>query len=69
MAGSKRRGGNLREDYARIRKPLPPPEKVESDRRRGLDEVEAEREIEEFFANRREEKPYGAGERKMDSSR
>jgi hypothetical protein len=33
--------------YRRIRKPMPPPEKVIGDRRRKLDEEEARREIEE----------------------
>jgi len=33
--------------YRRIRKPMPPPEKVVPDKRRELDEEEARREIEE----------------------
>jgi hypothetical protein len=33
--------------YRRIRKPMPPPEKVIQDKRRKLDEDEARREIEE----------------------
>ena len=33
--------------YRRIRKPMPPPEKVFEDKRRKLDEEQAEREIRE----------------------
>jgi hypothetical protein len=33
--------------YRRIRKPMPPPERVDPDKRRELDEEEARREIEE----------------------
>ena len=33
--------------YRRIRKPMPPPEKVIEDKRRKLDEEQAEREIRE----------------------
>ncbi len=33
--------------YKRIRKPMPPPEKVIGDKRRKMDEEEAEREIRE----------------------
>ena len=33
--------------YRRIRRPMPPPEKVVPDKRRELDEEEARREIEE----------------------
>jgi hypothetical protein len=33
--------------YRRIRKPMPPPEKVFEDRRRRLDEEDARRQIEE----------------------
>jgi hypothetical protein len=35
------------EAYRRIRKPMPPPEKVIGDKRRDLEEQEARREIEE----------------------
>lgn len=35
------------EAYRRVRKPMPPPEKVIEDKRRELEEQEARREIEE----------------------
>jgi hypothetical protein len=35
------------DDYRRVRKPLPPPERVERDRRREIEERESRREVEE----------------------
>lgn len=35
------------EPYRQVRKPVPPPERVDEDRRRKLEEEEAEREIRE----------------------
>lgn len=50
--GSRRKRGKGKEKdplaaYRRIRKPLPPPEKVIPDRRRELEEEEARREMED----------------------
>jgi hypothetical protein len=42
-----RRHGDPLAPYRRIRTPMPPPQKVEADRRRALEEEEARREIEE----------------------
>ena len=52
MAPSKKRKRAPREAdplaaYRRIRKPMPPPEKVIADKRRKLEEEDAEREIRE----------------------
>jgi hypothetical protein len=52
MAPSKKRKRARREAdplaaYRRIRKPMPPPEKVIADKRRKLEEEDAEREIRE----------------------
>lgn len=48
---SKRKRGKREGDplaaYRRIRKPMPPPEKVVADKRRVLEDEEARREIEE----------------------
>jgi hypothetical protein len=33
--------------YRRVRKPMPPPERVEKDRRREIDEREAQKELDE----------------------
>ena len=41
-----KRGDDPLAAYRRIRKPIPPPQKVVPDRRRELDEEEARREIE-----------------------
>ena len=46
MAGKRRRSGPL-EAYRRLRKPMPPPERIERDRRRELEEERARREIEQ----------------------
>jgi len=52
MAPSKRRKRARKESdplaaYRRIRKPMPPPEQVVADKRRKLDQEDAEREIRE----------------------
>ena len=50
MARRKRRrakGDGFLETYRRIRKPMPPPERVDEDRRRKLEDEEVRREIEE----------------------
>jgi hypothetical protein len=49
MTKRKRRSGadTFLDAYRKIRKPMPPPEKVIRDRRRGLEEDAARREIEE----------------------
>ncbi len=51
MSPRKKRAAKREEDplaaYRRIRKPMPPPAKVEQDRRRELEEREARREMEE----------------------
>jgi hypothetical protein len=48
---TKRKGGrggeSFLDTYRRIRKPMPPPEKVNRDRRRELEDEAARREIEE----------------------
>jgi len=48
---SKRKRSNRDEDrlrvYRRIRKPMPPPERIVPDKRRELEDEEARREIEE----------------------
>ena len=44
---AKRREHDPLEAYRRIRKPMPPPQKVEHDRRAELDRERARREIEE----------------------
>ena len=62
MAQSTSRGSDLRTDYARIRKSMPPPEQVEADRRRLLEDLAAEREIEEVLAERREQRAKTAHE-------
>ncbi len=43
---------NPQEAYRRIRKPMPPPERVIADNRRGLEDEEARREIEEGESER-----------------
>ncbi|MEW6059356.1 MAG: hypothetical protein AB1551_04320 [Actinomycetota bacterium] len=53
--GNKRKpakGGGFLGAYRRIRKPMPPPEKVIADRRRRLVDEEARREIEEGESER-----------------
>lgn len=51
MGTRRKRGKGKEKDalaaYRRIRKPMPPPEKVIPDRRRELEEEEARREMEE----------------------
>lgn len=49
---AKRRTDDPLAAYRRIRKPMPPPERVERDRRRDLDEDAVEREIEDGRARR-----------------
>jgi hypothetical protein len=49
----KQGAGSFLETYRRIRKPVPPPERVEADRRRRMSEEDARREIEE--ASRRDD--------------
>ncbi|HEX2025132.1 MAG TPA: hypothetical protein VHH92_01925 [Actinomycetota bacterium] len=39
--------------YRRVRKPVPPPERVERDRRREIEEREARRQVEEEGRRRR----------------
>jgi hypothetical protein len=41
------KGDGFVETYKRIRKPMPPPERVDDDKRRKLEEDRARREIEE----------------------
>jgi hypothetical protein len=43
----RKRGADPLEAYRRIRKPMPPPERVERDRRREIDDERARREIDE----------------------
>src|SRR5438552_3086134 len=56
MAGPERGGGRRRgrEDplapYRRVRKPMPPPERVLPDRRREMDDERSEREVREALA-------------------
>ena len=51
MASGKKKGTKREADplaaYRRIRKPMPPPEKVVPDKRREIEDEEARREIEE----------------------
>jgi hypothetical protein len=44
--------GGFLEAYRRIRKPMPPPEKVVTDKRRRLEDEEARREVEEGESER-----------------
>lgn len=46
MARSKRKRDDLKDLYRKIRKPMPPPAKVEKDRRRTLREEQARRDTE-----------------------
>lgn len=55
VARSKSKADQLSADYARIRKPMPPPEKVETDRRPSLRKDQAERDIEDSYENLEEE--------------
>ncbi|MFM7718865.1 MAG: hypothetical protein ACKO8G_05160 [Actinomycetota bacterium] len=52
MAGKRRRSGLL-DAYRRLRKPMPPPERIERDRRRELEDERARREIDEGREERR----------------
>jgi hypothetical protein len=52
---SKRKKEDLKETYARIRKPMPPPEKVERDRRRSIKEEQSRREIDELIRESRDQ--------------
>ena len=52
---SKKIKEDLRSTYARIRKPMPPAEKVERDRRRATKEEQSEREIDELLRESRED--------------
>jgi hypothetical protein len=45
---------DLKSTYDRIRKPIPPPQKVEKDHRHELQEKQAKREIEESFPESKE---------------
>ncbi|MCA1841417.1 MAG: hypothetical protein ABR507_12520 [Actinomycetota bacterium] len=49
MLDSKKRSDGLEETYRRIRKPVPPPERVEEDRRRKIREREESKEAERDF--------------------
>jgi hypothetical protein len=46
------KAGGFLEAYKRIRKPMPPPEKVIGDKRRALEEEQTRREIEEGESGR-----------------
>jgi hypothetical protein len=46
-ARKRRRSGDPLEAYKKVRKPMPPPERVEPDKRRKMVEREAEREAKE----------------------
>jgi hypothetical protein len=46
------KGGGFLEAYRRIRKPMPPPERVIADKRRRLGDEEARRDIEEGESER-----------------
>jgi hypothetical protein len=54
------RGDSLKDTYARIRKPIPPPSRVEEDRRRELLEEIEEREIEDEDVPTRKDDPQGS---------
>lgn len=43
------------EDYKRVRKPVPPPERVERDRRKDMKQREAAREVDETLLDEVEE--------------
>ncbi|MEX0833325.1 MAG: hypothetical protein WD757_09160 [Actinomycetota bacterium] len=47
MPRKRRKKDDRLEPYRQVRKPVPPPERVDEDRRRKLEEEEAEREIRE----------------------
>lgn len=53
MARSKRKRDDLKDLYRRIRKPMPPPAKVERDRRRKIAEEQARREAENETTERK----------------
>jgi hypothetical protein len=45
---------DLKSTYARIRKPMPPAERVERDRRRAIKEEQSKREIDELLRESRQ---------------
>jgi hypothetical protein len=51
----KRKKEDLKSTYARIRKPVPPPGKVEKDRRRAISEEQSQREIDELYRESKED--------------
>jgi hypothetical protein len=55
VARSKGKADKLAADYSRIRKPMAPPEKVETDRRPGLLEDQAEQDIQDSYQDLEEE--------------